>query len=335
MQGEIKSPAGRSSSHRELKIQSDGLSLELAKHSPHEFFYITLAGSLLAGAAGFVNGCTLLGVTEISAGHHKSFTTSHMTGTTTVSGLSLGENQFEDFAVCLCLIISFCFGAFLAGCFTRKDSKPWEIGPEYGPLFLFLSAILFAACAAAYADPNTFTYYYLAAMAMGFQNSLTSKYSGSLIRTTHVTGTVTDIGLILGQYTRGVTKDLWKLPVLTSLLVFFSIGGVLSVQADTNHNKGGLVVVAVFYFAVAIFVQVFLSYSRKQRFIDVLFGYWEHVAPEDNDDDNAHRLDHRLEESRSPLHVQVPELVAPEDNDDAHRIEESRSPLHDQFPGGT
>ena len=253
-------------------LASEGLSLQLAQENPHEYLYITVAGSMLAGAAGFVNGCTLLALTEISHGHHKSFTTSHMTGTTTVSALGLGENDYEVFAISLCLIISFCFGAFLAGCSTSAKTRSYEIGPEYGPQFLFLSVLLTFACVTAYVDENSVTYYYLAAMAMGFQNSVTSKYSGSLIRTTHVTGTVTDVGLILGQYTQGVTKDLWKLPVLVSLLVSFSVGGVLSVAADTVHNKLGLIIVAVFYFCVAVFVQSLISRGRNVPFFSFPMG---------------------------------------------------------------
>lgn len=39
----------------------------------------------------------------------------------------------------------------------------------------------------------------LAAAALGLQNGLTSSFHGMAIRTTHFTGTVTDLGLMLGR----------------------------------------------------------------------------------------------------------------------------------------
>jgi hypothetical protein len=37
----------------------------------------------------------------------------------------------------------------------------------------------------------------------GLQNSLTTKYSGNTIRTTHLTGATTDLGIALGHLIRG------------------------------------------------------------------------------------------------------------------------------------
>jgi len=249
-------------------LNSDGLSLELAKQAPLEFLFITFLGALLSCAAGFVNGVTLTGLT----GTPSSFTTSHMTGTTTVSSEQLGRDEFDEFGIRLCLVISFSFGAFLVGAYTGSPSKSYQIGPEYGPLLFILSLILSVACVDAYVDPNSYVYYYLASMGMGFQNSMTSKYSGSLIRTTHVTGTLTDIGLIMGQYTRGITENLWKLPVLLALVISFAIGGVLSVT--TGRNKLSLIAVAIFYGALALGLQIFIAHARHQSLISVFLGSW-------------------------------------------------------------
>ena len=253
---------------------SAGLSESLILSKPLEFAWITFTGACLACAAGFVNGCTLLGFTDLG-GHVASFTSSHMTGTTTTSAISLAEEKLDAFGIRLCLIVSFAFGSFLSGAFTSANSKSWEIGPEYAQLFWLLCAILVAACIDAYVDPQSFVYYYLAAMAMGCQNGITSRYSGSLIRTTHVTGTLTDIGLIMGQYTRGVTKDLWKLPVLITLVAAFSIGGLLAV-ADAG-NKLALLGVALFYGLVALFVQFAVARSLGLGIVNLLLGRWDRV----------------------------------------------------------
>lgn len=73
---------------------------------------------------------------------------------------------------------------------------------------------------------------------MGLQNAIITKISGSVIRTTHVTGIVTDIGIELGklfywniekehQPAAMVTGNRVKLRLLSSLLLMFFIGGLM------------------------------------------------------------------------------------------------------------
>ena len=73
---------------------------------------------------------------------------------------------------------------------------------------------------------------------MGLQNAIITKVSRAEIRTTHVTGMITDIGIELGKLfywnrSRGVEEatkvraDMDKLVLLTSLVGLFFIGGVM------------------------------------------------------------------------------------------------------------
>lgn len=69
-------------------------------------------------------------------------------------------------------------------------------------------------------------------------------FSGAVIRTTHVTGTVTDIGLIIGQaiFHKRTRKHLWKLKILIPLYISFCIGGIIGWFAyELLHNKAMLV----------------------------------------------------------------------------------------------
>jgi uncharacterized membrane protein YoaK (UPF0700 family) len=68
---------------------------------------------------------------------------------------------------------------------------------------------------------------------MGLQNATITKISGAVIRTTHATGMITDIGIELGRgiYGRaarseGVRINRPKLSILTQLVCAFVIGGV-------------------------------------------------------------------------------------------------------------
>jgi uncharacterized membrane protein YoaK (UPF0700 family) len=69
---------------------------------------------------------------------------------------------------------------------------------------------------------------------MGLQNAIVTKASRAEIRTTHVTGLVTDIGIELGKlayWNRDsiagrVTADRQRLALLSSLLAMFLCGGI-------------------------------------------------------------------------------------------------------------
>lgn len=71
----------------------------------------------------------------------------------------------------------------------------------------------------------------LLAFIMGLQNAVISKLSNAEIRTTHITGIVTDIGIELGKllYRHPVAPapGLARLRLLAALLGFFFAGGVL------------------------------------------------------------------------------------------------------------
>lgn len=76
---------------------------------------------------------------------------------------------------------------------------------------------------------------------MGLQNALITKVSGARIRTTHVTGMVTDIGIELGKAayrnrrpdTPPVEHDLVKLVLLSTMVGLFLTGGVVGALGYT------------------------------------------------------------------------------------------------------
>ena len=74
----------------------------------------------------------------------------------------------------------------------------------------------------------------VAAFACGLQNAMASTYYGLIIRTTHVTGIVTDIGVIIGQRLRGHAIEPWRLGLLVIMLIGFFAGGVLGAIATAK-----------------------------------------------------------------------------------------------------
>ncbi|MET0807134.1 MAG: YoaK family protein, partial [Pseudoxanthomonas sp.] len=62
--------------------------------------------------------------------------------------------------------------------------------------------------------------------ACGLQNAMASTYSGSLIRTTHVTGLVTDIGIAMGHALRGMPVARRRLALCVLVTTSFLCGGI-------------------------------------------------------------------------------------------------------------
>jgi uncharacterized membrane protein YoaK (UPF0700 family) len=63
---------------------------------------------------------------------------------------------------------------------------------------------------------------------MGVQNAMVSHYKGAIIRTTHLSGVLTDIGLALGYKARGLNVE--KRRIFLHLLIFigFLLGGLIA-----------------------------------------------------------------------------------------------------------
>jgi hypothetical protein len=83
---------------------------------------------------------------------------------------------------------------------------------------------------------------YLASTAMGLQNGMVSAYSGALIRTTHVTGLFTELGIYPGHTLRGLPVDRLRLRVCLLVAATFmlgSAGGAL--LFERMHNLAVLV----------------------------------------------------------------------------------------------
>ena len=71
----------------------------------------------------------------------------------------------------------------------------------------------------------------LAAAACGLQNAMCSAYSGGIVRTTHVSGMFTDLGIFLGHGLRGLPVDRRRMRLCAVVITGFLAGGVAAAVA--------------------------------------------------------------------------------------------------------
>jgi hypothetical protein len=141
--------------------------------------------------------------------------------------------------------------------------------------FLIGSMCMIASAIFGVSFPDGRALYYFAAMANGLQNGMTSTYSANLIRTSHLTGTSTDIGLIAGQMLRGNMKNYWKFKVLVGLASSFWLGGLISFYSAQKFLTQSLWFSAVLYLLVGVTHVVYVTITQRVSFVQALTGTWK------------------------------------------------------------
>jgi uncharacterized membrane protein YoaK (UPF0700 family) len=176
----------------------------------------------LAFCAGAINAGGFLAVAQY---------TSHMTGIVSSMADNLVLGRFELVWMGAGGLLSFLAGAVCSSVLVNLARKR-QLTSEYAlPLLLeALLLLVFGALGARLAQvqglfvPVTVT---LLCFIMGLQNAVISKLSGAIIRTTHITGVVTDIGIELGRLlVRSAQFSSAHLGTLVGLVSAFFIGGV-------------------------------------------------------------------------------------------------------------
>lgn len=181
----------------------------LAKLPP----WAILGGGVLAAIAGMVNTVGVLSFT------HQGVT--HLTGTTTLLSIALFEPGWQPALHLAMVIVAFLAGAMLSG-FVIEHSV-LRLGRRYG-VILLIEAVLLGA-AAYLMKSNVSAGSYLASAACGAQNAMAGSYSGTVLRTTHLTGMFTDLGVVLGHWLRGVATDWKRFRLCVNLIAAFIAGG--------------------------------------------------------------------------------------------------------------
>mmetsp|Transcript_59317 Transcript_59317/g.171389 ORF Transcript_59317/g.171389 Transcript_59317/m.171389 type:complete len:453 (-) Transcript_59317:49-1407(-) len=158
-------------------------------------WWVLIFGWTLAICAGIVNAVSLR-----TFGHFVS----HATGATTsialgIQGFADGRHGWEEPSDALQLLGSFLAGAFACGLLIDKNQV--HIGGKalYGAALVGNSLLLVVSMAVFRTTGHQMVAACFAACACGLQNAMCTSHFGAVVRTTHVTGTITDIGSTTGR----------------------------------------------------------------------------------------------------------------------------------------
>jgi len=209
--------------------------------------WVEFGSFILALVAGLVNAVGLLGF------QHQSI--SHLSGIATMLGTSIFDINVVDFIHLGLVLISFVLGSAISGYCLRGGSL--ILGRNYSGLLLLESIFLFGAMYFLSAD--SVQGHYLASAACGLQNALVTTYSGAVVRTTHVTGIFTDLGIMLGAKLRGEPFDKRKALLFILIITGFISGGVLGAWLFNIFEFNALFVPASICMLLAFSYSLFLA----------------------------------------------------------------------------
>lgn len=236
-------------------------------------FWVLAFGWFLAFCAGMVNTVSfrIWGVYV-----------SHMTGTSTAIGLRLEgfhhDKHEDDILIqALFLVLSFVLGSFTCGLLIDKNQVHFGGKSLYGVALLGNALLL--GIAMLVSKPTLSGC--LSAGACGLQNAMCTSHFGAVVRTTHVTGTLTDIGSTLGRLAmmhlrRGCRRsrmnildkaevgvDLKKLLVLLPMWIAFVLGSTLGAYCEHELGQYALLIPASFTLSLGLVYTLLRSLLKE------------------------------------------------------------------------
>ncbi|THF53518.1 DUF1275 domain-containing protein [Flavobacterium supellecticarium] len=236
------------------------------KGSGRTHSYNLKLASILSGVAGTVNITSVLSVSTL---------TTNITGHFAFLSEEIFERNFNAAFIVLSYIFSFLLGAFTSGLMTEIASRKKHYLSYVIPISLEISILLAAGLSQIFFPKILQEYQMLLSnallFAMGLQNALVTKISDSVVRTTHLTGLFTDLGINLSQlfFIKGNDNDIkvkrsifLKLAIITCFFLGGLIGGFLYIYFNlkTLLFPAALLLFALWYDRI-----LFRYYSLKRK----------------------------------------------------------------------
>lgn len=206
---------------------------------------------LLRINAGYLNALSIMTFGTMTSGH---------TGNITKAFISLADGKFNLFYGPILLLLCFFLGSLTSGYFFPYEN--FKLYRSYGKLF-FLFAVIYFGLSIIDLPPalivGSLTFI------LGVQNGLFVFYRGVIVRTTNLTGTITDIGIALGKHLRSKqVKVAWKLKFFTLNLVAFGFGAAIC-SLFFYHTDWNIILIASFFNLLICFYSV----AIRRKFKDV------------------------------------------------------------------
>lgn len=180
--------------------------------------------SLLSFVAGVVNVAGFISVQRL---------TTNVTGHFAFFVEEVFKLQFSNSVIYLLYILFFFLGSFISSLFVeimnRRNEQYMYAIPVLMEIIILCTVALVGPTLIVY-NPNLIVCILL--FAMGLQNSLVTRISNAIVRTTHLTGLFTDLGIELSQLffykePRRRSKLISTIRLRLRIIAYFFLGGLM------------------------------------------------------------------------------------------------------------
>lgn len=198
---------------------------------------------LMSFNGGYVNAVCLTSFLKNAVGY--------VTGDLTFAGYYFSKNIYHLFFHLIFLVICFLFGSIISGLIIKGQNLSRD--HRYN-VSLVLQFLLILVSMLLLFFHQTIAGCFLA-ITMGMQNAMTTHYGSALIRTTHMTGTATDLGILIARGIKGDSIEGWKIILYLALIIGFLFGAIM----------GAIMYYRVYVFALiaSLLIYVFMLLFRS------------------------------------------------------------------------
>lgn len=198
---------------------------------------------ILTALAGVINAISIFG--------YNGTTVSHLTGLVSKVAINLSNGDFTGLWEVLRVILAFFAGAVLSGFITGE--RAFYLKKRYGFIIITIGVLIII--------PYFLSIKYsviLFAFIMGLQNGMVVSFKGIVVRMTHMSGNITDLGVYVGYKLRGNKNEKYITGLIPLVAILsFTVGGVIGVllygvigNAIFLISSGVYILLGVFYFVL-------------------------------------------------------------------------------------
>ncbi|MCB0394733.1 MAG: DUF1275 domain-containing protein [Bdellovibrionales bacterium] len=196
---------------------------------------------------------------------------SHVTGFAGFFALELIQANWTNAALALAVPIFFLLGSFLTGITTEvrrsREQIPIYVGvmSVIGFVYFLLGTLGANDWIGKFGEPTESLrdYIILASLcfAMGAQNALFTSYSGAVVRTTHLTGLTTDLGIGMArQLLNRDQSETAKNGIRLGLILSFLLGSVVAAFYFTSYGFEAFFTAGIL--EVGVGIDLYISRSK-------------------------------------------------------------------------
>ena len=208
---------------------------------------------ILTMLAGAINAISIFG--------YDATTVSHLTGLVSKVAINITKGNFSGVWEVLRVILLFFLGAIISGIITGE--RAFHLHKRYGVIILIIGVLIII--------PYFLSIKYsvlLFAFTMGLQNGMVVSFKGVVVRMTHMSGNITDLGVYIGYKIRGNKNENCVTGIIPFVaIISFTTGGIIGVLLF------GLIHNAIFFITAGIYIILGIFYFiLRQRCIDKDFN---------------------------------------------------------------